>query len=411
MALGQVQGPFFFNSSNNIREDFSMSQLRQKLRFLMTTAFVASVLAGCGSHKTSDSSSKFLLIHNEGHGLMPKMSSKVLRVCLLVSDDSSTSVKGMDQTEWSRWIVSAIRKWQAPIKDLTGKAIENELKFLVAKDGCSRDVASNSNISDLTVSVEKKLERSYYNLGGIHLGLSDLPNVEAILLHEMGHAFGLADAYKERGGCKLGLPPSVMCMSPRVYEDLQSDDIAGVQRSYCDTFSQEFHELCAGIRLEGPVKAKSAQGSPLFNLTGLDLVDFHNTFVKITVTSKGEHPRIVRRIFTRNKDLDLARVKAEYDAEAHVFYVEDVHQKGAWIVAVHEGTNAQRAGLKVNMIISEFEDEVVVDSQRLRTLVEYVHLPRVRFVVSGFNEEVEKNAAGTGLGASTYIDAVLMGAG
>ena len=73
-------------------------------------------------------------------------------------------------------------------------------------------------------------------------------------------------------------------------------------------------------------------------------------------------------------------------------------------MAVEEGTTAQRAGLKVNMIISAFEDEVVEDSQRLRTLVEYVHTPRVRFDVSEFNEEMEKNAAGQGLGASTYID-------
>lgn len=58
---------------------------------------------------------------------------------------------------------------------------------------------------------------------------------DTVILHELGHAFGLLDTYEGRGGkCKPNQPKSVMCTAN--FSEPQSDDEQGIQALYRRVF-------------------------------------------------------------------------------------------------------------------------------------------------------------------------------
>jgi hypothetical protein len=59
-----------------------------------------------------------------------------------------------------------------------------------------------------------------------------------VILHEIGHHFGLDDTYDGAGGCLPGQPDSVMCEMSRS-TTLMDDDVAGVQAAFCRRYPDD----------------------------------------------------------------------------------------------------------------------------------------------------------------------------
>jgi hypothetical protein len=95
---------------------------------------------------------------------------------------------------------------------------------------------------------------------------------ELVLLHELGHAFGLRDAYRytPEGASRpqFGQPLSVM--STAAFAELQPDDVHGVQYEYCRRMRGQANAgLCAAVPPPGIVANAVAR----FAFTGVSLRD------------------------------------------------------------------------------------------------------------------------------------------
>lgn len=79
---------------------------------------------------------------------------------------------------------------------------------------------------------DKFRTRPYFNTSSVlarpYMRIFD-NTAEETVLHEFGHAFGLADTYEDGAGCKEYQPPSVMCQSSPT---LTNDDINGVRQTF-----------------------------------------------------------------------------------------------------------------------------------------------------------------------------------
>lgn len=83
--------------------------------------------------------------------------------------------------------------------------------------GDSPSMTTTGSIPDITMNAQSQWYNSF-----------------AVLVHEFGHAFGLADTYSDRaaGVCITGQPQQAVMCSPNLYKQPQQDDIVGVREVY-----------------------------------------------------------------------------------------------------------------------------------------------------------------------------------
>jgi hypothetical protein len=125
--------------------------------------------------------------------------------------------------QWVGLFAKGMNTWFAPLRELPGGADLTRQVVIVQKD------------EDIVLQIKPGDGRAYYSTGSMiakqRIELYELNTYET-LLHEIGHAVGLGDAYVEGiWTCKPGQPDSIMCHSDA--SELRADDIRGVRFEYC----------------------------------------------------------------------------------------------------------------------------------------------------------------------------------
>ncbi|MCX6124673.1 MAG: hypothetical protein NTV34_07980 [Proteobacteria bacterium] len=147
-------------------------------------------------------------------GLAKKVHNPSIRLCYT---DPSNSAARMEIAK------SAILKWVSALTPITDKPLATIVEIAAWNSaGCDAYFAVG-NYSPANTSMG--------SVPRVNVASSGWYGSETVILHELGHAFGLLDTYNGRGGsCQSGQPSSVMCYAK--FKDLMQDDILGVQAVY-----------------------------------------------------------------------------------------------------------------------------------------------------------------------------------
>jgi hypothetical protein len=139
-------------------------------------------------------------------------------------------------------VTNATLKWIEPLRALSKEKLASkvEIGFWSSTNGLypnSDPIPDNCHagmviIKDRWPAVQTTVDKPviFLNTG---ISVKDYRTI----LHEFGHAFGLADTYdlSHIGSCLPGQPFSVMCTSEQ-YDDLQAYDIGAIREVYKKTF-------------------------------------------------------------------------------------------------------------------------------------------------------------------------------
>ncbi len=200
------------------------SRLNQVVRATLVTLTAALALQGCGSKEQETSAVShphFISFGPNVHGLTEKVKKPELRICL------AGVAAG---TEWETWegnIQSVVLKWVDALRPVAQAELAKSVLVSDEKSNCDGYVKvqpgtwSNAQIGATpTVNMDSAGYFASYK----------------VLLHEFGHAFALSDTYQggQSGNCKPGQPQAVMCNTS--FEDLQDDDVKGIQAVYQNAF-------------------------------------------------------------------------------------------------------------------------------------------------------------------------------
>lgn len=169
--------------------------------------------------------------------LLEVLDKETVNVCLLHESQSAQKI-----FEVSMDIEKSFHIWQENIADLTPFP-KYKINIMPAKGSYLPETSewffeNCAAESDIKVSLQHYIsvgpdnqDREHANAVYGTMFLNDRSDY-AVVLHEMGHLFGLADVYVEDvWSCKSGFSNSVMC--DHAWEKPVFDDIEAVRRSYC----------------------------------------------------------------------------------------------------------------------------------------------------------------------------------
>jgi hypothetical protein len=197
------------------------------MRHLLTLTMLAAALQGCGSRSASESGNvshvHFITFGPGTFGLVKKVKQPTIVAC-------TSGISSGEQAAWDDKIKSTVLKWVKPQRAFTGVELTQQVEIRPdSQSGCDFEVrvqagtwANTSIGARPVIRMDSSGYFASYN----------------VLLHEMGHAFALSDTYQGASGdCKPGQPQSVMCNTS--FDDLQTDDIAGLKEVYKNAFPSD----------------------------------------------------------------------------------------------------------------------------------------------------------------------------
>ena len=205
---------------------------------LLATAAALPALSACAPETTenaeveesSDGEPQTLpYLFTSWEALMPLVHNPAIRICI-----SGTATNAANMPQRFTQVQSAISKWLLGISDASTKPLVS-----------SSDIFLSCNQPDWTFRFWATPNPDPNN--PLLPGISGIPYTEIyplgdnvhVLLHEVGHLFGLLDTYNslKPGTCLSNQPDSVMCEQSRS-EQLMPDDVAGVLARYCRMYPQ-----------------------------------------------------------------------------------------------------------------------------------------------------------------------------
>lgn len=153
-------------------------------------------------------------------------------------------------------LTRAVTEWTGALQPIS-PYVTQKVDVLTG-DGCIRRIqcgptlaCPDPNYIHLSVTVVPGLDRAYVSANGTQMHISDRDGYN-VILHEMGHAYGLDDTYIEGvWSCQTGQPSSVMCNA--TFSQLQDDDVAGFRQlfnrwyqnlSYCKKPEHAAESIC-----------------------------------------------------------------------------------------------------------------------------------------------------------------------
>jgi hypothetical protein len=249
-------------------------------KIFLLNFIIALACSACVANFDKSSRPNYALLPPKTDWLMPLVMNDALDVCLLAEPTKGDDTQNRTNQDVLDRIADQLRvgfeTWLTPLRPLSTKISlqGNRLRFLGAADGCEW-TKPNTKRASLTVLFNPGLGRARARLldQSIELFRHDSAG---IVLHELGHAFGLADTYPNEDdtpsnvACRSGQPRSVMCPHPYIAGDepeaLREDDVQGIKASWCRTFPKGNTAACATLRPEGPRPALNPDGSPVFSL-------------------------------------------------------------------------------------------------------------------------------------------------
>jgi hypothetical protein len=192
--------------------------------------------------------------------LMSRVFEPEYRLCVV------SKLEGEARSTFKDQVDSAIQKWLEPLKSLTSQPVNTNVNFM---DVDHLEACANHAVH---LTIEHKTDqrgRAHYVPSEQIIRLFEGDSF-GVLLHELGHAFGLADTYDEdRKGCVAGHPRSLMCpfalWGARYPESLYQDDVIGIQNSFCSLY-RAITPKCAEIQKLGPTENLDSDGAPFYKL-------------------------------------------------------------------------------------------------------------------------------------------------
>lgn len=298
----------------------------------------------------------------------------------------------------------AVLAWVQPLRSIADQ-VPLMSKVEIVEQGCSGNIDENNKISHQSIKITKMdgTVAGTYHHGARNLGHIQLDPYFAdytVLLHEIGHAFGLADTY-DSDGCKFGQPNAVMCGRRAKHVQLLPDDINGVKHNFC-----KFHETrfssCKQILATtspGPVPNLDSAGKPLFSL-GLQVESFSQVYTEYRVSpgpQNGGAPnqglalvgpdRNEKQFVSFDANL-IEQVKLKNPGKA--ITIRKSTLLGARISKVDPNGIASKAGAKAGSVIalvtSDDEKFAVVDAQSFERLAASIY-DRVDLTLETYESE------------------------
>jgi hypothetical protein len=184
-----------------------------------------AVLAGCGQARPSTSSEQYYVLDPAYFGVIKHVKEDSIAIC----------VDGMTKTEqWSEWTVTSVKHWLDTIRSLSTTPVATDVRLVGSDEGACRT-------ADAEVDLSPQNFRAYTNIGArpvIHVSRQDARSGH-VILHELGHAFGLDDTYNKPDTNRQ--PDSVM--KTATFDAPQADDIAGMKDLYGQAYPDGFVDV------------------------------------------------------------------------------------------------------------------------------------------------------------------------
>lgn len=162
-----------------------------------------------------------------------KFATRGISYCIQASDALISSFQSDIEGAAKEWL-EVIREERYPFVP----TIVYREKCYVTEDCSGQCPAHSVRNAQVVVRISPDPGRSYVKYPGNLMQLHADDDF-AIILHEWGHVFGLADTYKPdpglSGDCYEGQPNSIMCSAAH-FSTLQSDDIEGIRNVYNNWF-------------------------------------------------------------------------------------------------------------------------------------------------------------------------------
>jgi hypothetical protein len=328
-------------------------------------------------------------------------------------DQADTEAVDYNREAWKPMIQRALEDWLAQLRSFSGQLLVSEIKIIGTEDGCTTDLKNDDGVSVVKIFAAQGLARSFYQPSDRFAKVSVDKRIQGTLLHELGHAFGLDDAYFEEGGNKPGQPESVM--SGRIHQEpggdidvheLTADDIEGVRWLYCSLYRSDNPSGCEALRSPGVVLPEAVPGAALFQLSGVTASDFTTTHYRAVAYgnagTSAAGVRIRKNFATRAAAESFL---SNYDPALHLIAVDETSDHGALVTAVQEGSPAAVAGLTVGHIIVRLQGQEIDSRASLaKAIATPNYAPRLVLEVTKFDSAQEEAEAGTGLGLPEWLD-------
>ena len=208
----------------------------------------AAVLAGCGQTRPTTSNTQYYVLDSAYFGVIKHVKEQTVTVC----------IDGMTKTEqWATWTVGSVKHWLDTVRPLSPTPVATDVQLVGSDEGACR-------AADAQVKLSPDNFRAYTNVGArpvINVSRQDARSGH-VILHELGHAFGLDDTYNKPDTDRQ--PDSVMKTAR--FDAPQADDIAGMKDLYQQAYPGGFIDLPVASLLKPENRAapsSEAEGAPL----------------------------------------------------------------------------------------------------------------------------------------------------
>lgn len=198
------------------------------------------LMNSCGQITAPDQSTvKFSPFAHDPDFLIAKVKQDPMEVCIgIYSSDSGTKQRAIDSIQWS------LSQWLTAARSGTTGFVTSQPARIV--EGCTPDTDLVVSVGDVVNNSDHsprpgEEDRSYcaFDGGGIpHCRIYSYAT-RMTYLHELGHAFGLGDTYREGTWDPKEAQPRSVMWNQYNFTQLEQDDVDGIRFLYCQAFRGE----------------------------------------------------------------------------------------------------------------------------------------------------------------------------
>jgi hypothetical protein len=180
---------------------------------------------------------RMLYLH-ESYSALSRLDQQFISIC--VGGDAWAAMPGDQRDDVTNKLLHATTAWLEPLREVGLSEFESRLSLVETSAGCPVDALTKVEIVSETPICSHRRGCVVPDQSTMYLRVGDGLD-EAVILHEFGHTFGLADLYIDTvfrpedppdsvTGCVKGFFGSTMCHNRT---ELGPADIAGIRNMYC----------------------------------------------------------------------------------------------------------------------------------------------------------------------------------
>lgn len=209
-----------------------------KVHILRFNLLISLIPTGCMQRTETGSIHSTLIVSNK-ITIYEYLKDSTIPICIRWNKAWTETPSQDDQVIFKNRVAKAFQKWVAALNAGTDNHFTDQLK-ITEDPNCKGKFAFTTKFDD---AMSARGQVVFYPTETLvkftSWTVDDANTTEGLILHELGHVFGLGDTYvldsnesANGTGCRKGHPDSVMCNMKRPFSELQEDDKQGLRFAY-----------------------------------------------------------------------------------------------------------------------------------------------------------------------------------